>query len=74
VRFRWGLSLSADIVARDGAGRLVIIENQFGPTDHGHFGQVVLYACEARADVVVWLAAGGHGMFPVRSGRSTAAP
>jgi hypothetical protein len=47
----------ADIEARDGDGRRVIIENQFGPTDHRHFGQVVVYACEARADVVVWLAA-----------------
>jgi hypothetical protein len=54
----------ADIVARDGAGRTVIIENQFGPTDHEHFGQVVLYACEARADVVVWLAAGGSWGVP----------
>ena len=48
----------ADIVARDEFGRTVVIENQFGPSDHKHFGQIVLYACEARADVVVWLIAG----------------
>ncbi len=53
----------ADIVARDGRGRKVIIENQFGPTDHGHFGQVVLYACEGRADMLVWLATDAHRRF-----------
>ena len=47
----------ADIVARDVLGRTVVIENQFGPSDHKHFGQIVLYACEARADVVAWLVA-----------------
>jgi hypothetical protein len=45
----------ADIGARDGSGRLVIIENQHGPSDHGHFGQIVLYALESKADVIVWL-------------------
>jgi len=48
----------ADIEARDEQGRKVLIENQFGPTDHIHLGQIVLYACEARADIVVWVAAG----------------
>ena len=49
----------ADILARETLGRRVVIENQFGPTDHAHLGQIVSYACEASADVVVWLAAGG---------------
>ncbi|MFI6995793.1 hypothetical protein [Nonomuraea wenchangensis] len=48
----------ADILARDDKGRKVVIENQFGPSDHGHFGQVVLYALESHADVVVWLSTG----------------
>src|SRR5258708_24688241 len=43
----------ADIGAKDGSGRLVIIENQLGPSDHGHFGQVVLYALESKADVII---------------------
>lgn len=47
----------ADIGARDSFGRLVIIENQHGPSDHGHFGQVVLYALESKADVIIWLVA-----------------
>jgi hypothetical protein len=46
-----------DIAAKDGSGRSVIIENQLGPSDHGHFGQVVLYALESKADVIIWLVA-----------------
>ncbi|MFD8390537.1 hypothetical protein ACFV2N_15345 [Streptomyces sp. NPDC059680] len=48
----------ADVIACDDRGRRVVIENQFGPTDHGHFGQIVVYACAADADVIVWVAAG----------------
>lgn len=47
----------ADIAAKDGMGRSVIIENQLGPSDHVHFGQVVLYALESSADVIIWLVA-----------------
>lgn len=50
----------ADVVAVDDRGRKVIIENQFGPSDHLHFGQVVLYGLAASADVVVWLATTAH--------------
>jgi hypothetical protein len=53
----------ADIVAVDDHGRKVIIENQFGPTDHLHFGQMVLYGLETSADVVIWLATDGHRQF-----------
>jgi hypothetical protein len=52
----------ADIEARDADGRKVLIENQFGPTDHQHFGQLVLYACELRADIVVWVSAGSRSL------------
>ncbi|MFI7694217.1 hypothetical protein ACIBQ6_34500 [Nonomuraea sp. NPDC049655] len=54
----------ADIVARDDAGKTVIIENQFGPSDHGHFGQIVLYACEYQADAIVWVSAGASWAVP----------
>jgi hypothetical protein len=51
-------SFRVDILARDEAGRKIVVEIQFGPTDHKHFGQVVLYALEGRADVVIWVSAG----------------
>jgi len=58
----------ADILARDDAGRTVLIENQFGPTDHQHLGKVVTYAEHAEVDVVVWIAAGSgpNIMTPIR--------
>jgi hypothetical protein len=58
----------ADILAEDDTGKRVVIENQFGPTDHDHFAKVVLYACEKEADVVIWISAGAtwRRMEPVR--------
>ena len=49
-------NFSADIVARDpNTGRLVLIENQLEPTDHGHLGQLITYAAGVGAGVVVWV-------------------
>ena len=39
-------------------GRTVIVENQFGSSDHGHLGQLLAYAAGTEADIVVWLAEG----------------
>lgn len=48
---------SADIVARDlSTNRKVIIENQYGNTDHKHLGQLMTYCAVLDADVVVWIA------------------
>lgn len=49
----------ADIMSKDSSGRSVLIENQRGPSDHMHFGQIVIYALESKADVVIWLVAAG---------------
>lgn len=47
---------SADIVATEVAtNRRVIIENQFGPTDHRHLGQIITYAASLNASVIVWI-------------------
>jgi len=47
----------ADIIAEDPEGdRTVIIENQFGGTDHSHLGQSLVYSAGKNADVVVWIA------------------
>src|SRR6266403_5035757 len=46
-----------DILARDVDGGIVIIENQFGPTDHTHLGQIMTYLSgqEGRT-TVIWIA------------------
>lgn len=47
----------ADIIAQDPeTNRTVIIENQFGETDHTHLGQSLVYSAGTEADVVVWIA------------------
>jgi Domain of unknown function (DUF4268) len=47
---------SADILAKDSSGRFVVIENQFGKTDHGHLGKILTYAATLGATSVVWIA------------------
>lgn len=48
---------SADIVATDVAtNRRVVIENQYGGTDHRHLGQILTYSSGLGANVVVWIA------------------
>ena len=46
-----------DILAQDlSTQHTVIIENQYGSTDHRHFGQLITYASTLKASVVVWIA------------------
>lgn len=50
-------NFSADIVARDlSSNKLVVVENQFGTTDHRHLGQLITYSSVLGAGVVVWIA------------------
>lgn len=45
-----------DIQAETEDGLTVIVENQLARTDHGHLGQLVVYASGLEAAVVVWVA------------------
>jgi Domain of unknown function (DUF4268) len=48
---------SADILAKDTySGRFVVIENQFGKTNHDHLGKLLTYGATLGASAVVWLA------------------
>lgn len=44
-----------DISAKHGDGRSVIIENQFGDSDHKHLGQLITYASGQEAKTVIWI-------------------
>jgi len=48
---------SADIVANDlSTSRKVVIENQFGSSDHRHLGQILLYCAGIKATCMIWIA------------------
>jgi hypothetical protein len=48
---------AADLVAKDiNSDRYVVIENQLATTDHSHLGQILTYAANRKAGVIVWIA------------------
>jgi hypothetical protein len=50
-------SFYIDILARDAEGHIIVIENQFGPTDHTHLGQILTYVAGQEGNAtVVWIA------------------
>jgi len=46
---------SADILAEDASGSLVIVENQLEPTDHDHLGKLITYLSNLGAKSAVWI-------------------
>ncbi|MDM7955353.1 hypothetical protein [Blastomonas sp.] len=47
---------SADIVATTRDEEIILIENQFGTSDHNHLGQILTYLSGIKANYVVWIA------------------
>jgi hypothetical protein len=47
---------STDVLAKDTSGNFVVIENQFGKTDHDHLGKILTCAATLGATTVVWIA------------------
>ena len=48
-------TFSVDLVAEDESGNAVIIENQFGKSDHDHLGKLVTYLTAIDARAAVWI-------------------
>lgn len=46
----------ADMLLEDEQGRKVVVENQFGQTDHDHLGKLLTYCAGTDSAVVVWVA------------------
>lgn len=48
-------SFSADIYAEDDIGNSVIIENQFGKSDHDHLGKIITYLSAFESKKGIWI-------------------
>ncbi len=48
-------SFSVDIKAETMDGRIVVIENQYGNSDHGHLGKLLTYKAAFEAEIAVWI-------------------
>lgn len=48
-------SFSIDILGKDIDGNLVIIENQYGKTNHDHLGKTLTYMAYHNAKTIVWI-------------------
>lgn len=51
-------SFSLDLIGRVAGGEIqdVIVENQYGDTDHRHLGQILTYAGGTNPSIIIWIA------------------
>jgi len=50
-------SFNCDIIAKDSdSNKTIIIENQFGTTNHDHLGKIFTYAAGKNASIIIWIA------------------
>mgnify|MGYP000120728751 CR=1 FL=1 len=52
---RVGRYFEVDILAEDPSGNYVIIENQFGKSDHDHLGKLLTYMINLGAKTAIWI-------------------
>lgn len=50
-------SFSADLVAEDDVGNVVVIENQLEKSDHDHLGKILTYLVGTQAQTAIWIVA-----------------
>jgi len=48
-------TFNLDVLAEDPSGKIVVIENQFGNSDHDHLGKVLTYLASFDAAAAVWI-------------------
>lgn len=48
-------NFSVDIKAESEDGRIVVIENQFGKSDHDHLGKLITYLTAFEAEIAIWI-------------------
>lgn len=49
-------NFNVDIKAEDNEGNIVLIENQFGTSDHDHLGKLITYRTAFEAKIAIWIA------------------
>lgn len=47
--------IRVDLVGKDDAEHTIIVENQFGESNHDHLGKLITYIAVKNADIAVWI-------------------